>query len=220
MKTKICRVEKSSKRLDSSGDGAERVLERVADKRREIADTAAILFEATGYSTTSMAEIARANGLAKPSLYHYFASKDELLFAIHDEFINLLIDRRDQRAAAGLEPEEELRSVFIDVFELMDSHRGHVRVFFEHYRELPEEQQQVIRAKRDDYEAYVQGTVRRASATGRFRDVDPRLVTLALFGMTNWAYQWYRSQGPMTSDQIAVEFCDFLIRGIGVPTGD
>lgn len=195
------------------------VQERVAGKRREIIATAAALFEVEGYSTTSMAAIARANGLAKPSLYHYFASKDDILFAIHDEFIDLLINRRDRRAAALLSPEDELREVFGDVFELMDTHRGNVRVFFEHYRELPQQQQRVIRAKRDDYEAWVERVVRRGNESGAFRQVDPRLVTLALFGMSNWAYQWYRSGGPLTSRQIAERFWDFLIHGIGAPGG-
>lgn len=195
------------------------VQDRVADKRREIVSTAAALFENVGYSTTSMAAIAQANGLAKPSLYHYFASKDDILFAIHDEFIDLLIDRRNRRESANLSPAEELCAVFEDVFDLMDSHRGHVRVFFEHYRELPEHQQQVIRAKRDDYEAWVERVVHEGNLSGAFRDVDPRLVTLALFGMTNWAYQWYRSNGPLTSRQIAGHFWDYLIRGIGSPAG-
>jgi len=192
--------------------------QRAADKRQEIVTTAATLFETEGYGTTSMASIARAMGLAKPSLYHYFSSKDDILFAIHDEFIDLLIQRRDERASTGLGPEDELREVFGDVFELMDSHRGHVRVFFEHYRELPEEQQLVIRAKRDDYEASVERTVREGNDSGAFRQVDPRLVTLALFGMANWAYQWYRSGGTLTARQIAVHFWDYLIRGIGSPS--
>lgn len=192
--------------------------QRAADKRQEIVATAAALFETEGYATTSMASIARAMGLAKPTLYHYFSSKDDILFAIHDEFIDLLIQRRDQRASTELGPEDELREVFGDVFELMDSHRGHVRVFFEHYRELPEEQQLVIRAKRDDYESWVERTVQDGNDQGSFRQVDPRLVTLALFGMSNWAYQWYRSGGPLTARQIAVHFWDYLIRGIGTPS--
>ncbi len=189
--------------------------QRAADKRQAIIDAAAALFETEGYTVTSMAAIARASGLAKASLYHYFASKDEILFAIHDAFIDLLISRRDHRAAAGLSPEDELHEVCADVLELMDSHRGHVRVFFEHYRELPVEQQRVIRAKRDDYESWVETTVQTGNVVGAFRNVNPRLVTLALFGMANWSYQWYHAGGALTSRQIAAHFADYLIHGIG-----
>lgn len=188
---------------------------RADARRRDIVETAAQLFESEGFATTSMERIARAVGLAKPSLYHYFASKDDILFAIHEEFINLLIDRQQQRTLAQLRPPQELLEVFGDVFDLMDTHRGHVRVFFEHYRELPISQQEVIKAKRDAYEHSVEAVIVAGNASGELRGVDPRLVTLALFGMSNWAYQWFTSGGPMTSRQIAVQFWDYLMRGIG-----
>ena len=180
---------------------------------------AATLFQAEGYGNTSMAGIAEISGLAKPSRYHYFASKDEILFAIHDEFIDCLIDQRDQRSAALLSPKAELREVFGDIFDLMDTHRGHVRPFFEHHWEMPEQQQQLIRAKRDDYESWVQGLIERGSATGAFRQVDAKLVTLALFGMANWAYQWLRSGDLLASQEIATHFWDFLILGISASVG-
>ncbi|MDO8308655.1 MAG: TetR/AcrR family transcriptional regulator [Actinomycetota bacterium] len=184
-------------------------------RRRDIVATAAQLFETEGFATTSMERIARAVGLAKPSLYHYFASKDDILFAIHEEFINLLVERQEQRAVARLSPPQELLEVFGDVFDLMDTHRGHVRVFFEHYRELPITQQEVIKAKRDAYERSVEAVIVAGNETGELRGVDPRLVTLALFGMSNWAYQWFRSGGPLTARQVAVQFWDYLMRGIG-----
>ncbi|MDP1878291.1 MAG: TetR/AcrR family transcriptional regulator [Actinomycetota bacterium] len=188
---------------------------RADARRRDIVATAAQLFETEGFATTSMERIARAVGLAKPSLYHYFASKDDILFAIHEEFINLLIERQEQRAIARLSPPQELLEVFGDVFDLMDTHRGHVRVFFEHYRELPITQQEVIKAKRDAYERSVEAVIVAGNESGELRGVDPRLVTLALFGMSNWAYQWFRSGGPLTARQIAVQFWDYLMRGIG-----
>jgi AcrR family transcriptional regulator len=184
-------------------------------RRRDIVATAAQLFETEGFATTSMERIARAVGLAKPSLYHYFASKDDILFAIHEEFINLLVERQEQRAVARLSPPQELLEVFGDVFDLMDTHRGHVRVFFEHYRELPITQQEVIKAKRDAYERSVEAVIVAGNESGELRGVDPRLVTLALFGMSNWAYQWFRSGGPLTARQVAVQFWDYLMRGIG-----
>ena len=184
-------------------------------RRRDIVENAAQLFESEGFATTSMERIARAVGLAKPSLYHYFASKDDILFAIHEEFINLLIERQEQRALTQLRPPQKLLEVFGDVFDLMDTHRGHVRVFFEHYRELPISQQEVIKAKRDAYEQSVEAVIVAGNASGELRGVDPRLVTLALFGMSNWSYQWFTSGGPMTARQIALQFWDYFMRGIG-----
>lgn len=174
---------------------------------------AADLFDRGGYHATSVAQLARAVGLSKPTLYHYFSSKDEILFAIHEEFIDLLVDRQHERA--GMAPGENLREIMRDILGLMDSHRGHIRVFFEHYRELAPEHQETIRRKRDAYAGLVEGVIRRGIDDGTLRPVDPRLTALALFGMCNWSYQWYRSNGPRAGGEIADFFFDLLVNGIG-----
>jgi len=52
---------------------------RAGGRRAEIVEIAARLFDRHGYHSTSMDDIAEAVGLRKPSLYHYFKSKDQIL---------------------------------------------------------------------------------------------------------------------------------------------
>jgi AcrR family transcriptional regulator len=186
-------------------------------RRKEVVARAAELFDAGGYHTTNMAAVARAVGLEKPTLYHYFSGKDEILYWIHEEFIDRLIAKADDRADAGLSAEEELRGMMRDVLELMQTHRGHVRVFFEHHRELTEDRQKTIRTKRDTYEEKVRTVVQRGMDDGEFRPTSARLVTLAIFGMCNWAYQWYRSGGGLDHREIAYRFWGYLVQGLGAP---
>jgi len=175
---------------------------------------AARLFDKHGYHNTSMDDIAAAVNLRKPSLYHYFGSKEEILFWIHQEFIDLIIGRQVQRDDSGLSPEQLLVEVMADILELMETHRGHVRVFFEHHRELPARYQKTIREKRDFYQQSVEDILVEGIVNGSFRKVDPRLATLALFGMCNWAYQWYQNRGDKSSREIAEFFADLYLKGI------
>jgi AcrR family transcriptional regulator len=184
------------------------------DRRQEIVAAAADLFDRQGYANTSMDDIGRTVGIAKPTLYHYFPSKDQILASIHADFIDLLVDKHERRAKAGLPPQEQLREVMVDVLELMETHRGHVRVFFEHHRELPEALQPQIREQRDRYEADVAEAIAQGTGAGAFREVDPRLTALALFGMCNWAYQWYQADGPLRPREIANHFWEIFVRGI------
>jgi TetR/AcrR family transcriptional regulator, cholesterol catabolism regulator len=190
------------------------------ERKAEIVLTAAQLFDEAGYANTTMEDIARAVGIAKPTLYHYFPSKDEILYDIHGEFIDLLIDRHNQRLAVGLGPEQQLLEVIADILELMETHRGHVRVFFEHYRELPAAQQATIKVKRDSYEKAVETIFREGCESGVFRDLDPRLASLATFGMCNWGYQWYQAAGKYRPRELAYIFWGFLVNGIGTGTPD
>jgi AcrR family transcriptional regulator len=183
-------------------------------RRREIVNGAAELFDREGYHATNMNSVAQAVGLQKPTLYHYFSSKNEILNWIHEEFIDLMIEKLVERSETGLPAADEVRAVMRDLLGLMDTHRGHVRVFFEHYRELSAEDQAAIREKRDRYQALVEDIVRRGIEDRSFRDVDPRLTTLALFGMCNWSYQWYRSGGPLDAEAIGDFFCELLLHGL------
>jgi AcrR family transcriptional regulator len=185
------------------------------ERRQQIISLAAGLFDEGGYANTTMDDIAAEVGVAKPTLYHYFPSKDDILHAIHEEFIDLLISRHEGRIGTGLRPEQLLLEAMADILELMETHRGHVRVFFEHHRELPEEARGPIRVKRDHYEKIVEDLIREGIEMGVLRETDAHLAALATFGMCNWAYQWYRSGGQLRSREIAYQFWNYLVYGLG-----
>jgi AcrR family transcriptional regulator len=187
------------------------------ERRQQIIDTAADLFDKTGYSYTSMDDIAQAIGVAKPTLYHYFQSKHEILHTINEELIDMLTSRHEQRLGAGLAPEQLLLEAMADILELMDTHRGHVRVFLEHHRELPPAAQGPMKAKRDHYEGMVEAIFVDGMRSGVFRTVDAHLATLGVLGMCNWVYQWFSSSGPLGSREIAYQFWSFFVYGVGSP---
>ena len=184
------------------------------DRRAEIVLRAAELFDDVGYHLTSMDDIARAVGLAKPSLYHYFTSKDRILLAIHEEFISILLGRQRQR----LEQDDRgisdlLLDVMVDICDLMRTHRGYVRVFFEHHRELPEAARREALAARDAYFDSVRDLFERGRAENLLTG-DPMLNSMALFGMCNWVYQWYDPRGTLTSLDVARHLHRVLLHGV------
>src|SRR5436190_931007 len=52
------------------------------ERRREIVDQAAALFDRRGYHGTSLEDVAASVGLRKASLYHYFRGKDDILAGV------------------------------------------------------------------------------------------------------------------------------------------
>jgi TetR/AcrR family transcriptional regulator, cholesterol catabolism regulator len=202
----------------SSEDGGRKdpeTLAQVADGRREqIISAAVALFDEVGYNNATMREIAQAVGIAKATLYHHFGSKHDILFGIHETFIDLLIAKCLERNYLNGSPGLVLRSIMRDILDLMVTHHGHVRVFFEHYRDLPRDKQVALRVKRDCYEAIVREAVRRGVTAKEFREIDADIASRALFGMCNWAYQWYRSDGALGPREVADEFYSLLMNGL------
>lgn len=189
-----------------------------ADQRRDlIVREAALLFDQKGYHQTTMADVAAAAGVRKPTLYHYVSSKDEILNWIHETFIDLLIDRQRARAGAPLGPAQMLLEMMADILELMATHRGHVRVFFEHHRELAPDQRAAITVKRDAYFAMFEGAIIAGVESGELATEDTRLTALGAFGMCNWAYQWYDPTGRKRTREVAYHLWTVLIGGIRAP---
>lgn len=189
---------------------------RADAKRREIVARAAELFDTEGFGSTTMERIAAAVGLRKSSLYHYFKSRDSVLYAIHDEFIELLVKNHERRAETGdWTTDQLLEEIMADICQLMETHRGHVRVFFEHHRELSEQGRAAMRAKRDRYYGTVQGLLADGVRAGYYV-AEPRLAAFALFGMCNWVYQWYEP-GELTPRDVATEFWRIFRTGIATP---
>ncbi len=184
------------------------------DRRAEIAARAAQLFDRHGFHQTTMEDIAVEVGLKKPTLYHYVNSKDEILYLIHEEFVGLLFDGQRERESLNLSCDENLRQSMRDILQLMVSHRSHVRVFFEHYRELSSRYQDLIKPKRDEYYRLIVQFIRDGVAEGCYADVDPELAALAMFGMCNWAYTWFNEAGPISADEVANNFWRWLTSGI------
>jgi hypothetical protein len=112
-------------------------------------------------------------------------------------------------------PSACILELMADMLEMTATRPG-VRVFHEHLRELRDDQQQLVRDKRERYQNMVEDVIRDGVASGELRALDPRLTTLALFGMVNWAYQWFRPDGPLGSREIAYFFCDIFLQGLAV----
>ncbi|MEV5842350.1 TetR/AcrR family transcriptional regulator [Streptomyces sp. NPDC051985] len=185
-------------------------------RKEQIMKVAAGLFDTRGYQDTSMEAIAQQVGVRKASLYYYFASKDALLVQMHQEMIDLIIDAQQSRLdEGGLAPRELLLAIMTDLVSLMETHPGHLRVFFEHFRELPEQVRDEIAGKRDRYLRMLVDVLERGVAEGEFRVADPGLTALAVLGMCNWTYQWFRPGGKRDAAEVARYFYDTLLGGIG-----
>jgi AcrR family transcriptional regulator len=175
------------------------------EKRGEIIEHCAALFDKVGYHNTSMQMLADEVGLGKPTLYHYFPSKISILYAIHDSHIRALLD--GLKRENGIDPVASLRSACIDILGQIASHPGYVRAFMDNYGDLEGEMRDAIRQARNDYFESVKRLIVEGIESGQFRRCDPVITTYGFLGMCNWAYKWYP---PMAAKRSPEEVADAL----------
>jgi TetR/AcrR family transcriptional regulator, cholesterol catabolism regulator len=181
----------------------------------ELRRAAARIFYEKGYDATSIHDIAEAVGMLKGSVYYYIDAKEDLLFDV--------INEAHERGLALLETWESLDVDALTRLRL--AIEGHVRnnlehhvdvgVFFHDFRSLSPGRRADIIKNRDLYDDYLRQTIVAGQAEGSIDpDVDPKLATMAILGVMNWVYQWYRADGPDSPERIATQFSDLLISGL------
>ncbi|MEE4453591.1 TetR/AcrR family transcriptional regulator [Novosphingobium resinovorum] len=178
------------------------------EKRNEILRHCAVLFDRVGYHKASMQMLADEVGLGKPTLYHYFPSKHDILYAIHDAHMSTLMEGLDG-GKTDANPLELLRGACIDILRQIAEHPGYVRAFMDHYGDLEGKLRSQIRERRNEYFARLQSIIEEGIADGQFRECDPTLTTYGFLGMCNWAYKWYP---PLAKKRSPEDVADALCR--------
>lgn len=188
--------------------------------RDDILDAAAQIFREKGFHAASMQDIAQAVNLQKASLYHHVNSKQEILVAILDRALDLLIERMEAVMAKPLPPDEMLRLAMRTYLEAMLEHRDLAAVLLLEHRSLKDEYQARHIPRRDRFERLWRDLIQSGLDAGLFCCADVVMSVRALLGVMNWTITWYRPDGSLSGDEIAAHFSDLFLRGLLTRPGD
>jgi AcrR family transcriptional regulator len=182
--------------------------------RPDIIAAATRVFSERGYHAASMSEIASAVGIRKASLYHHVGKKEDLLFAIHEQLIDELIEDTMAVISTSQDPGRKLAGVMRVALGFIARHRDGVTVFLHERGAVSGERWNELVAKRDFYEQLVQRVIAEGAASGAFVAVDPAIAAKAVLGMTNWGYTWFQPDGPMSVEEVADAFAAIALHGL------
>jgi AcrR family transcriptional regulator len=172
--------------------------ERSPYDRDRVVDVAVKVFTERGYDGTSMADIARALGVHKSSIYHHVASKEQLLEDAVKRALNALHGMLAEPGATEGTAVERLRYVVGRTVEIMVRQLPEVTVLLRIRGNTPTERWAI--ARRRDFDRAVQRIVAAAIADGDLRsDIDTALVTRLIFGMSNSVTEWYQPGGRLSA---------------------
>jgi AcrR family transcriptional regulator len=184
-------------------------------RRGEILQCFTEMVAERGYDEVSIRDIAEALGISKGTILHHFGSKGALLEQIHSEYMRRRLAEAAEFLAEYEDPVDQLQLV---VYQLMlsqqDDRAATVAFSREIVRSAEEEVMAEVRAMRDEYSALVIDVIRRGVQSGAFKQVDPQLTALQVFGMCNWSWTWFTPAGRWPASKIADEFCRTLIGGL------
>jgi len=189
-------------------------LARLPVQERLIA-TSLRLFAAQGVEGTSVQEIVAAAGVTKGAMYHYFASKDDLLYEIYHRLLGRQTERLDAIADGPGTAAERVRAAAADVVESTLDSIDEAIVSFRSVHMLPNPQRAQVRAERRRYHERFRALVEEGQRDGAFRkDVPADLAVHFFFGSVNQLGTWYHREGGLTRQQIAGHYADLFLASL------
>ena len=173
------------------------------EQRREaIVAKAAGLFAKRGYASASVADLADACDLSKSLIYHYYPSKEDILFEVMESHLLGLTGAVETVAGSSADPERKLRDLTHRFMGLYVGAQDRHKVLLNDLDQLPPARRDVIvRRQRRLIEAVevLIAQVRPDLAAPRAK----RPLTMLYFGMINWTHTWFDPAGPFSPDEVA-----------------
>lgn len=178
-----------------------------------IAATAARLFSTKGYIETSMEDVAAASKLSKGGMYHYFNSKDDLLYFVLSGFMNLVLQNIEQDLERIASPMERIRFIIFRHVKIYTEHMHSARTLLNEVHNLSARRLNEVKSREREYFAIIARALSSYLGPSVHKD-RLRIVTFSLLGMCNWIYSWYDPKGPTGPEQLSQVIFETFTKGL------
>ncbi len=182
--------------------------------RDDILDTAAQVFRKKGFHGASMADIAEALGVQKPSLYHHVKSKQEILLALLDRALDMLIEHIEKISSQNIPADQKLKQMIRGYLSALAENADLTAVLLFEHRSLDKKTHTRHVPHRDKFEALWRDVLMEGVKSKVFQIKDVNLTVRALMGVMNWTLTWYQPNGEKSIEQIADDYADFMLKGM------
>ena len=188
------------------------------DRLNHILGAATDLIAQVGYERASMRAVAKAAGVSLAGLYHYFDSKEKMLFLIQFRTFSLLVNGLREKLHGVADPVEQLRIMVRSHVGYFATNMAALKVCSHELDSLNGAAYEDARQLRRDYYDLTRAIEDRGfEARAANSALDRHMATMLLFGMLNWLYRWYdpkRGRSPnAVANQLANQFLDGVLDG-------
>ena len=183
--------------------------------RETILDAATQLFGATGYTGTTMREIATAVGVLPGSLYAHIDNKESLLLEIVESGIDRFLAAVGPVAETTDRADKRMREAIRAHVRVVAENPERTLVVFHQWRFLSGRNRSRVVKKRSQYENLFSTIFADGIESSVFSDqLDARIAVLTVLGALNWTAEWFSPGGPAGADEVGDRLADALLSGL------
>jgi AcrR family transcriptional regulator len=184
------------------------------EKLVKIAKVAAKLFNRKGYLETNMNHISEAAKISKGGIYHYFSSKDEILYFILSNYMDVILEGLEKELKEIEDSASRIRFIISRHIRLYTQNLSEAKTLLHDASCLPKRHFKVIAEKERKYFQIVSEALQEI-----FQNPIPKdkltTITFLLFGMCNWIYSWYDPKGSVPPHELSTLIYEIFIGSVG-----
>lgn len=187
---------------------------RYEERFESVLKSAATVFARRGYQRASIRDVARAAGISVAGLYYYCKSKEELLFAVCFHSFDVLLQSLHRSLKGVSDPKQQLHIFILNHFEYFLTYVEAMKVVSHEAGMLTGEFDARVTEIKRQYYLRCQQIVQLLLGEPDAESPRLRTTTLALFGMINWVYTWYRPGRDEDAKGLADGMTELFLHGV------
>jgi len=184
-----------------------------ASKREAILRTAAQLFLEKSYGRTSLNDVADRLNITKPTLYHYFRNKEDILLGCYrwgGALIEESLNKIAVQYGTGLEKVEAFIYAYATV---MTVNFGRCVMRLDE-GDLSGKARTEVRTYKRKIDRRLRSFIQEGIEDGSIVPCDTKIAAFSIAGALNWICMWYEPEGPLSAEEIASQFARTLTQGL------
>lgn len=187
---------------------------KTVNQKEKIINCAALLFAKYGYNATSIKLIAESCKVSKSLIYHYYFSKEDMLYDIAQSHINKLISIIDDCSRLKFESNQfKLKKIISQFMIEYKTSKNRHKILIQDIEFLKPSRQKKIKSLQMRVVRSIAEILKKINPQiDEVKDLIP--VTMGLFGMINWTFTWINPSGKMTYKDVSDLFTNIFINGL------
>ena len=183
------------------------------ERREELLQKALTLFLRRGYDNTPMSHLAEDMRMSKAGLYHYFGSKEELLFLIHKDYLEKHFLPIIEEAEKVIDPQKRL-ILFLRNYTKLLARSSAARVLIHEMARLKPKHREEIRSVWKRAYQLIRSSISELKKSGKAKDINSTFASFLAIGMCCWTYYWFDYNRQESADDLAESVIKIFTKGL------
>ena len=176
-----------------------------------ICEAAAEIFSEKGFLGSTLLDISRAAGISKGGIFHYFSTKEELLFIILYRYMYQTVREIRRKLNSNNTPQENIRIFIRHHIGYYENNLAETSLLLRESRNLPPKYLKIIKGLEREYVNTLKGLVMALMKRHKKNTCKVTYITFSLLGMCNWPIMWFHPKGKSNSSELAKQIYEIFV---------